>query len=1640
MSGKNKFLSLVVCFALVISAALVIAPMSISSPSQEPLDVSGSVNGTWTKSHGPYYIEDNVTIPFGSTLNIEPGVEVYFNGSYYIYIEGILYANGTDSDRIFFTSNYTIPGSGDWAGIQFNSTGKGNLDWCNLSYGNNLLYLSNASGIIISNCTLNMSLYGIILYSTSHNNLIYNCSIFYTYIGINVYLYSYNNTIQDCLLFLNSYGIQFSNAGENNTVINCEILNNYINGIVITYTDHLDIIDCEIGYNGDTTYDGVYILDSTYINISGGSVYNSGNDGIFLIQSSNCIVVDCQIYNNYYAGIIFNGNCNGNTVDNCSLYNNYDGIEIVFSINNTISNCTFTNNTQGIDANSVQSSINKTNIDNCDFINNTSKGINIYSSRNINITACNFFYNDVTFGDAIGVEFSSFINITGSIIGYSGDNGIYFIQSSDCYITDCEIFNNNIGIFVYDSIECYVINCEIYNNGDGVLFSSGGDHHLERCNVFNNFDDGVEIENSANCEVKDSDIFYNYCYGLNIAFTSDATVTDSNISNNYIGIWIYESAFTTITNCNLSANNYSAINLDSTTSSTNITNCNIFNTQYSATVGFGVQIAGSSFENLIEDCNIYNNVFGIDIKSSNSNIIKNTKFFHNDFGIELRSGSSFNTFDGVEVNNNYNYGISLIDSNINYIKNSDILVNNGGVYVEYSEYNQFTNLNVINNMNWGFRFAWSQYNTVSGCKIQDHLGEGLGFYASDSNNILNSNISNNNDYGVYIESAHYNYILDSAIYNNYGGIYSREDTSLSIFNSKITTFPGLDNDFYFVEDVSGNDAGGEITALNTTFNTNKVEFAMAYESQLEVLWYLHIQVVDQYMNPIPNTGIYIWNDLDGIESQVYYISDNNGWIRNIICTDYIQYSSYEINYNPYTISSNIPGYGTYNKQVTMDHTQTIYFILSPVDLVAQKLTYSTTMPVDDEDLYINTTVYNNNPDIVYDVDVKYSITRGFDDIYSSVLKVTEIPAYGTGTASLFINFSQPEDYTIEVEVDVYNLIDEHNEGNNTIIDTFTIYQKPEAVLEVSSTSVNVDDLVSFYGNNSQSYTGTIIRYIFDFGDGSPITKTPLFMTDHTYSQEGYYYTSLRIEDENGKFSDKTFIWIEVKKPTVPNQKPVANFTIEPDSGTVRTSFKFVSTSFCPDEGGRIVSRIWDFGDGNTSNWLSPFHNYAQDGIYTISLVVWDDDQDKSDYFNKTLTVNNLPPEPELIASKTVVDVKDAIEFDASSTIDPDDTLYEISTVFLWDFGDGDTYSESPINYLDGAYDKKTLHSYSKSGLFNVTLTVFDDDGAMNQTVIQISVNSTGEPDPDSGDDGVDSWFKSNAQWAIVIISFIVAIVLAVLMLLVYRKKGKKTEDEDSEESEEDKPEPAPSYQTAPKYDAVAATQTGPEQDQDFKPQEFEVGADDGISPTDITPVSKLHKRKKKKKKAKPKKAKKEPEEPVKIKEVVRPEEEEDWDFEEAEIEEIEAKSAATMAEYPELGEEDEITVDDEDEVEAGVTDIGVEIEPELEHEPEPEPTPDIDLEPEMEPEPELEIEEPIEIEPVEQPVEVDEIEADTVEPAWTAPMPGVAKPSKPRCRWCEREIEGKYIKGRRKRDPKTGDEYFVEGPFCTMKCANEYFK
>jgi len=58
----------------------------------------GSVSGTWTLAGSPYLIQGNIMIPQDSTLVIQPGVTINFQGHYKIFALGRLIAVGTISD------------------------------------------------------------------------------------------------------------------------------------------------------------------------------------------------------------------------------------------------------------------------------------------------------------------------------------------------------------------------------------------------------------------------------------------------------------------------------------------------------------------------------------------------------------------------------------------------------------------------------------------------------------------------------------------------------------------------------------------------------------------------------------------------------------------------------------------------------------------------------------------------------------------------------------------------------------------------------------------------------------------------------------------------------------------------------------------------------------------------------------------------------------------------------------------------------------------------------------------------------------------------------------------------------------------------------------------------------------------------------------------------------------------------------------------------------------------------------------------------------------------------------------------------------------------------------------------------------
>jgi parallel beta-helix repeat protein len=163
----------------------------------------------------------------------------------------------------------------------------------------------------------------------------------------------------------------------------------------------------------------------------------------------------------------------------------------------------------------------------------------------------------------------------------------------------------------------------------------------------------------------------------------------------------------------------------------------------------------------------------------------------------------------------------------------------------------------------------------------------------------------------------------------------------------------------------------------------------------------------------------------------------------------------------------------------------------------------------------------------------------------------------------------------------------------------------------------------------------------------------------------------------------------------PYGKPNADFELSSPSLKTR-SFTDKST---PSPSETITTWNWSFDDGNYSSQQNPSHTFYDDGIYNVTLTVWDSSNQSNTIIIPLNVDNNIPIASFNITSNVQIQ-GDSISFNSTSY----DSDGRISN-YTWDFGDNITSSSATPS-----------HTYSNSGLYNVKLTVKDDDGSTNYTI------------------------------------------------------------------------------------------------------------------------------------------------------------------------------------------------------------------------------------------------------------------------------------------------------------------------------------
>ncbi len=228
---------------------------------------------------------------------------------------------------------------------------------------------------------------------------------------------------------------------------------------------------------------------------------------------------------------------------------------------------------------------------------------------------------------------------------------------------------------------------------------------------------------------------------------------------------------------------------------------------------------------------------------------------------------------------------------------------------------------------------------------------------------------------------------------------------------------------------------------------------------------------------------------------------------------------------------------------------------------------------------------------------------------------------------------------------------------------------------------------------STEAAGEVNRWLWEFGDGNISTRQN---PSHSYTTPGIYDVTLTVTTDRN-VSRKV---VKSGYMQVIEQENLVNFVASSTSVDVNEGVTFKDTSQI--QGTPVLSRTWDFGDGNISAGLAPVHRYAESGVYTVSLTI-------------TTAAGNLRAVKEnYIVVRSVSGIRADFNYNTSGGASPyvgeAVKFFDASesgrgdiTSWQWDFGDGNTSDE-----------QNPSHAFGDLGSYTVTLTVTSTYGTDSQ--------------------------------------------------------------------------------------------------------------------------------------------------------------------------------------------------------------------------------------------------------------------------------------------------------------------------------------
>jgi len=247
-----------------------------------------------------------------------------------------------------------------------------------------------------------------------------------------------------------------------------------------------------------------------------------------------------------------------------------------------------------------------------------------------------------------------------------------------------------------------------------------------------------------------------------------------------------------------------------------------------------------------------------------------------------------------------------------------------------------------------------------------------------------------------------------------------------------------------------------------------------------------------------------------------------------------------------------------------------------------------------------------------------------------------------------------------------------------------------------------------------------LTYEWDLDNDGAYDNATGLTTNFAALDDGTYTVGLRVSD--GLLEDTTTVDVIVNNvaPAVdagPDQSASEGATVNlapatfTDPGTQDTHTATI------DWGDGSASDAGVVSETNGSGSVAGSHVYADNGSYTVTVTVTDDD---SGVGSDTLlvTVGNLPPVVEAGPDASILE-GDAVTLDPATFTDAGDLDTHTASID-W----GDTHSEvGVVSEAGGNGSVAGSHSYPNAGNYTVTVTVMDNDGDSGNDTFRVQVGS-----------------------------------------------------------------------------------------------------------------------------------------------------------------------------------------------------------------------------------------------------------------------------------------------------------------------------